>query len=101
MKYAWIDNGHGRQTYRRIDREAPRARSRLAVPGVISDVMDETEHPCDGRHYTSKSAFRRVTRANGCIEVGNDPQRAKPRMRRSDDKGIEQAIDKAFARYNA
>lgn len=39
---------------------------------VIGDEMPATEHPIDGRVYESKSAFRRVTRANGCIEVGND-----------------------------
>jgi hypothetical protein len=101
MRYAWVDNGHGRQTYRRIDKEAPQSRSHLPVPGIISDTMDEVEHPCDGKHYSSKSAFRRVTRANGCIEVGNDAQRFKSPKRGTDDKGIELAVDKAIARLNA
>jgi hypothetical protein len=98
MRYAWVDNGHGRQTYRRIDREAPQARSGLPVPHFISDTMDETEHPCDGKHYTSKSTFRKITRQNGCIEVGNDPQRFRTPQRKSDEAGLDRAIDKAISR---
>lgn len=98
MKYAWVDNGNGRQTYRRIDRDAPQARSGLPVPHFITDTMDEVEHPCDGKHYTSKSEFRKVTRQNGCVEVGNDAQRLKPPKRERDTKGLDQAIDRAVAR---
>lgn len=39
---------------------------------VIADDMPPTEHPVDGKIYTSKSSFRETTRAHGCIEVGND-----------------------------
>lgn len=99
MKYAWVDNGHGRQRYVRIDREQPQARSHLPVPGFITDTMDETEHPCDGKVYTSKSTFRKITRQNGCIEVGNDPQRfKKPPQRGPDKKAIERAIDRALTK---
>jgi hypothetical protein len=51
------------------------AQSGLSAPHVIGDTMPETEHPCDGKVYTSKSAMARVTKAHGCIEMGNDPQR--------------------------
>jgi len=98
MKYAWVDNGNGRQTYRRVDRDPPQARSSLPVPHFIPDTMDATEHPCDGKFYTSKSQFRKITRQNGCIEVGNDPQRfKKPPQRGPDKKAIERAIDRALA----
>lgn len=40
-------------------------------PRVITDTMPLTEH-IDGRQYDSKSEFRKVTKANGCIEVGNE-----------------------------
>lgn len=43
-----------------------------AVPQFISDEMEPTQHPCDQKYYTSKSEFRRVTRAHGKIEVGNE-----------------------------
>lgn len=76
MTYAWFDIGDGRQVYRRVP-EPGGKRSDLPVPMIIGDHMDAAEHPCDGKTYESKSAFRRVTKQNGCIEVGNDPQRFK------------------------
>lgn len=39
---------------------------------VISDVMEPTRHMCDGQYYDSKARFREVTKAHGCIEVGNE-----------------------------
>jgi hypothetical protein len=96
-EYGWIITADGREVYRRLDRGLPPARSGLPCPMIISDQMDETEHPCDGKLYTSKRAFRRTTKENGCIEIGNDPARFKTPKRPDDSKGIEQAIDKALA----
>lgn len=45
-----------------------------AAPGIIRDTIDATWHPADGRHYDSKSEFRRVTKDHGCEEVGNELQ---------------------------
>ena len=39
---------------------------------IHSDEMPAAVHPCDGRVYESKSAFRRTTKAHGCVEVGTD-----------------------------
>ena len=39
---------------------------------VHTDTMDALTHPCDGKVYDSKSEFRRVTKAHGCVEVGNE-----------------------------
>lgn len=39
---------------------------------VISDSMEAAAHPCDGKVYDSKSAFRKVTKAHGREEMGND-----------------------------
>ena len=50
---------------------------------VISDTMPETLHPVNGRHYESKSEFRKITRAAGCTEMGTDPQ-AAPRAPKSE-----------------
>jgi hypothetical protein len=41
----------------------------------ISDDMAPTKHPVDGKFYTSKSRFREVTRAAGCVEVGDAYER--------------------------
>ena len=39
---------------------------------IITDTMKDTWHPCDGKTYDPKSAFRRVTKAHGGVEIGND-----------------------------
>lgn len=97
MTYAWFDIG-GRQVYRRVP-EPVTGRSDLPSPMIISDHMDATEHPCDGKMYESKSAFRSVTKAHECIEVGNDPARFRvPPKPKADRKGIREAIQKAANR---
>jgi len=45
------------------------------TPGIIRDTIDTTWHPANGRHYDSKSEFRRVTKAHGCEEVGTERQK--------------------------
>ena len=49
---------------------APRGSGR--VRGVISDTMDALVHPCTGKMMDSKSEFRKITRAKGGVEVGNE-----------------------------
>jgi hypothetical protein len=60
---------------------------------VITDTMDPTRHMCDNQFYTSKSKFREVTKAHGCVEVGNEvdymmrprkPVKLDPAKRRED-----------------
>lgn len=59
--------------------------------------MDLTEH-IDGRYYDSKSQFRAVTKAHGCIEVGNDPARLNPISRpKADPKARRDAVRRAVA----
>jgi hypothetical protein len=77
------------------DIRLPVRRSDLPCPMLISDDMQAAEH-VDGKFYTSKSSFRRVTRENGLTEVGNEKLNHKPKIDRS--KGIDQAIDRAIAR---
>jgi len=59
-------------------RRGPVARSDLPLPYVIGDETPPLEH-VDGRFYTSKAAFRAVTRAHGLTEVGNE--KFKPKQR--------------------
>lgn len=74
------------------------ARSGLPMPMLISDSMPECEH-VDGKFYTSKAAYRQVTRAHGLTEVGSE--RIKPRKRPPvSDKAISDAVDKAVADYS-
>ena len=37
------------------------------------DTIREMWHPATGRYHTSKSSFRRDTKAAGCEEVGTEP----------------------------
>lgn len=53
---------------------------------VQSDSLDKPLiHPATGRTHDSKSAFRRDTKASGCVEVGND----KPRIQTDPYKRME------------
>jgi hypothetical protein len=73
-----------------------KARSSLPVPMVISDTMEPVQHPCTGDYFSSKAQFRRVTRAHGCVEVGNE--KMKPFVKpKPDRKAIRRSIEKAMA----
>lgn len=48
---------------------------RSAAPNVITDSLPDLRHPITGKPMDSKSQFRAVTRAHGCVEVGNETQR--------------------------
>lgn len=96
MKYAWVRIGD-REVYRRVDRGPAPARSDMPCPMLISDSMPAAEH-VDGNFYDSKSAYRRVTKAKGLIEVGNDPARFRKPVVPDRDKAIEASIDRAIAR---
>jgi len=45
--------------------------SRPYVTAVHQDTMEPLKHPFTGEVFDSKSAFRRVTKANGGVEVGD------------------------------
>lgn len=53
-----------------VEEYTPRTTTRQM--GIIEDTMAPTWHPADGKYYDSKSEFRRVTKAHGCEEYGND-----------------------------
>jgi hypothetical protein len=78
------------------------ARSHLPLPYVISDTMEPTEQ-VDGKFYTSKTAFRRVGRELGLIEVGNE--KPKPKQRATADKSFKAArrdgLKKVIEQYKA
>lgn len=66
---------------------------------VISDVMPAMRHPITGKLMDSKSEFRKVTRAAGCVEVGNDkwPERKpieNPPVRPDLVRAIRQLMDR-------
>ncbi len=64
-----------------VDRDMAPPRHQGRVNGVISDTMGSAlRHPITGKLMDSKSQFRAVTRAHGCVEVGNDTQRDTRRI---------------------
>lgn len=44
---------------------------------IISDVQEPLKHPVTGKIHTSKSNFRRDTKAAGCEEIGNEKMETK------------------------
>ncbi len=64
---------------------------------VIRDEMEATRHMADGNYYTSKTKFRKATRAANCIEVGSETATLlKPRQKVELDRGARrEAIQRA------
>lgn len=69
---------------------------------LIGDEMPECEH-VDGRFYSSKAAYRAVTRAHGLTEVGTEKlNHAKPKVSKAERaKGIDRAVERAASRILA
>lgn len=63
------------------------------APFIISDTIDPTWHPADGRKYDSKSRFRRTTKAAGCTEVGNERQTDRRQIDRVSKSDIARAME--------
>jgi len=62
---------------------------------VISDTMEPAKHMGTGQILDSKAKFRQATRASGCIELGNEPIKARapiPLDRRARREAIKQSI---------
>ena len=76
---------------------AVRADRVSVFPSIISDGMGLILHPADGGYYDSKSAFRRVTRAHGFVEMGNDAPIARPAYT---PQGVREDIEKSVKMLN-
>jgi hypothetical protein len=88
----------GRRWVLRHESDIAPQRSDLPAPGVITDCMSPLQH-VDGNTYDSKAAFRRVTKARGYVEVGNDPARFDHSpVKRDDSQFIRDAVEQAGAR---
>lgn len=77
----------------------PRAASDLPAPMLIVDTMAPVQSMLDGQMYDSKSALRATYKQAGVVEVGNDPQRFKPRQKpKPDRQAIHAAVKRARSR---
>lgn len=63
-----------------VDKRLAPPRDVGRAPSVISDTMSAMRHPITQKLMDSKSGFRAVTRAHGCVEVGTEMQRDTRRM---------------------
>lgn len=78
MTYAWFDAGNGRQVYRRVKVETPKARSSLSSPQVIRAFSEPIQSMADGQWYDNPRDLSRSHRASGnphgidFIELGNE-----------------------------
>jgi hypothetical protein len=82
-----------------VPKPAFHTRSDLAAPMVIVDEMPATKHMADGGTYTSKRKFRAITKAHGCVEVGNDPAIfRRPRRPELGRVAVKGAIARALSR---
>ncbi len=77
----------------------PTQRSDLPSPMVVNDQMDELRHPNTGKHYGSKSEFRRATRLSGGIELGSDTLNVSPHVDQVSQSDVGEAIQKVKAGY--
>jgi len=69
----------------------------IPTPMFVSDHMEETEH-VDGNLYTSKSEYRKVSKAHGLVEIGNDPARLRtPVKPKADPKALRDAVSQGQA----
>ncbi len=75
---------------------APPRSSNAPVRGVISDTMPAMRHPITQKVMDSKSSFRAVTRAHGCVEVGNETQRDTRRLEGFDSSSRKADIAAAY-----
>ena len=102
----WIDAGNGRQVYRKVESDAPRARSDLPAPMIKRDDMAPVKSMADGKMYDSKSAIRKSYLPEGnpqgihYTEVGDDSHRLSTRKTAEAKRPpVEESIDKAIARF--
>lgn len=57
-------------------------RSDRGTPMLITDGMfDPIQHPATGLYTDSKSAFRKMTKQSGCVEVGDQAPTTQERKR--------------------
>lgn len=93
----WVRNERGNLVKRWGLPKGDAVRGSYPCPAIASDRMDPLQH-VDGKMYDSKAAFRAVTKAQGYVEVGNDPARFnRPAPPKPDRAAIRDAVGKAIS----
>lgn len=71
----------------------------VCLPAMYADGMNDLWHPHDGRVYDSKYDFRKVTKASGGMEMGNDEQKDTRVNDRVTEADVGEAIQKVNQGY--
>lgn len=79
-----------------VDKRLAPPRDVGRAPAVISDTMSAMRHPITQKLMDSKSGFRAVTRAHGCVEVGTETQRDNRRLDGFDSSSRKADIAQAY-----
>ena len=77
-------------------------RSDLAAPMLIRDDLgSDLIHPATGQKTAAKSHFRQLTKASGCIEMGDQAptEPAKPKLNKLSRADVQQALHKVKQGY--
>lgn len=76
------------------------ALSNLPFPQVMSDTMDPVQSMVTGAWHTSKRGIRAEYKQHNVVEVGDDPNRLKPRKKpKRDERQVREVVDRAAARF--
>lgn len=76
--------------------------SDLPMPMVISDHLDYTMNPADGKRYSSKSAYYKAVRRAGCEVIGNEaPSASAPKSLDDPINDIRKAVETHKGRTRA
>lgn len=99
--YGWFVFDDGRSFHRKLERDAPTARSDFPTPLIIRDFDQPVRSMADGNFYSSKAALERTYRADGnpqgvayeCVgEKVAEPYKRPPR----DKMKAREAVDRAL-----
>jgi len=82
--------------------EAMPSTNAYTAPAIHQDTIEPTLHPATGEVFESKSAFRRVTREKGYVEVDCDRAWAEVgRSRAPEIEGLKEDIEEVRHWYTA
>lgn len=86
--------------YEPCDKDVRPQRSDLPTPLLNLDTMEPTQHPVTGEYLTSKSQFRKITKAHGREEIGDQTHiRPEPKVDKITKDEIMQAVNKLKQGY--
>lgn len=92
-----------KKTQKMVPEEEYHPQKQTISTQIIIDDMPRTQHPSNGKFYTSKKKFRDETRARGLVEVGDQMhsvEKHRGYLEKVDsiraDREIVDSINKAF-----